>query len=277
MHAQQLNALSREAIGAAIAVHRELGPGLDERDYEVALSAELTASGIAHRCQVALPVVYKNVKLDAGYRLDLLIEESLILEVKSVEFVHPIHEAQLLTYLRLAERELGLMLNFDVPVLRQGIHRRVLGFEEEGVDLSPRTAASAQPFKPAREFDELSNRVIGAAIEVHRHLGPGLLRSAYEESLCYELSMRNLTFERRKPVAVRFRELELPKPAEVDVVVAGQLPLLIASVAEITPLLEARLLGRLKIGGWRRGLLLNFSEKRLAAGIRRLVNPGANG
>ena len=69
-------------------------------------------------------------------------------------------------------------------------------------------------------------RVIGAAIEVHRHLGPGLLRSAYEESLCYELSVRNLGFERRKPVAVRFREVELPKPAEMDVVVAGELPLM---------------------------------------------------
>lgn len=276
MHAQQLNALSRHVIGAAIGVHCELGPGLEEEDYEMALSAELTTSGIEHRRQVPLPVIYKSVRLDAGYRLDVLVGESLILEVKSVELIHPVHEAQLLTYLHLAERRLGLLLNFDVPVLKEGIRRRVLGFEEEGVDVSPRATVSTQPFASDREFDELSNRAIGAAIEVHRHLGPGLLRSAYEESLCYELSVRNLRFERRKPVAVRFREVELPKPAEVDVVVAGELPLMIVSVAETTPLLEARLLGQLKIGGWRYGLLINFSEKKLAAGIRRLVNPRTN-
>jgi GxxExxY protein len=277
MRPQHLNTLSRHAIGAAIAVHRELGPGLEEEDYEMALSKELSASGIAHRCQVPLPVVYKSVRLDAGYRLDVLIEESLILEVKSVELIHPVHEAQVLTYLRLAERQLGLLLNFNVQVLRQGIRRKVLGLEEQGVDLTPKTTdASTQPFPSGGEYDELSHRVIGAAIEVHRHLGPGLLRSAYEECLCYELSVRNLAFERRKPVAVRFREVELPKPVEVEVVVAGELPLMILSAAEITPLLEACFLGQLKIGGWRSGLLLNFSEKRLAAGIRRVVNPRKN-
>jgi GxxExxY protein len=104
----------------------------------------MTASGIAHRCQVPLPVVYKSVRLDAGYRLDVLVEESLILEVKSVESIHPVHEAQLLTYLRLAELRLGLLLNFDVPVLKQGIRRRVLGFEAEGVAVSPRRTASTE-------------------------------------------------------------------------------------------------------------------------------------
>jgi GxxExxY protein len=173
----------------------------------------------------------------------------------------------------LAERQLGLLLNFDVPMLKQGIRRRVLGLAEEGVNVSPRKTASTQPFATGRQFDELSNGVIGAAIEVHRILGPGLLRSAYEECLCYELSIRNLVFQRRKTVAVRFCEVELPKPAEVELVVAGKLPLMIVSVAQTTPLLEARLLGQLKIGGWRYGLLLNFSEKKLAAGIRRAVNP----
>lgn len=272
MNTQQLNALSRQAIGAAIAVHRELGPGLEEDDYETALSAELTAIGIGHRRQVPLPVVYKGVRLDAGYRLDVLVEESLILEVKSVETIHPIHEAQLLTYLRLSEQPLGLLLNFDVPMLKQGIRRRVLGLEEGGADVSP-PAEPREPFLEDRQFDELSNRVIGSAIEVHRQLGPGLLKSAYEECLCYELSAQGLSFERRKPLAVRFRDVELPKPAEMDVIVAGGLPMMVVSVSEITPLLQARLLGRLRIGNWSRGLLLNFSEKTLGAGVRRLVNP----
>jgi GxxExxY protein len=277
MQSQQLNALSRRIIGAAIEVHRELGPGLEEEDYEMALSAALTAIGIGHRCQVPLPVVYKSVRLDAGFRLDILVEESLILEVKSVELIHPVHEAQLLTYLRLSELLLGLLLNFDVPMLRQGIRRRVLGFEEDGVDIVPRATVSTDPFACEHRFDELSNRVIGAAIEVHRHLGPGLLRSAYEECLCHELSVRSLGFERSQALPVRFRDIELPKPAEIDVVVEGELPLMIVSVTEITPLLEARLLGRLRIGGWKHGLLVNFSEKRLASGIRRLVNPQMNG
>ena len=155
MNTQQLNALSRQAIGAAIAVHRELGPGLEEDDYETALSAELTAIGIGHRRQVPLPVVYKGVRLDAGYRLDVLVEESLILEVKSVETIHPIHEAQLLTYLRLSEQPLGLLLNFDVPMLKQGIRRRVLGLEEGGADVSP-PAEPREPFLEDRQFDELS-------------------------------------------------------------------------------------------------------------------------
>jgi GxxExxY protein len=175
----------------------------------------------------------------------------------------------------LSARKLGLLLNFDVPVLKQGIRRRVLGLEEDGMGLVAAPAGSPRPVATAGEgeFDELSNGVIGAAIEVHSHLGPGLLKSAYEECLCYELSARAIPFSRRKPVSVRFREAEFPKPAEVDVIVAGELPLMVVSVTEVTPLLEARLIAQLKHGGWTHGLLLNFGEKTLRAGIRRIVNP----
>jgi GxxExxY protein len=276
MNSAQLNALSRQIIGAAITVHRELGPGLDELDYELALSTELDALHIRHRCQQPQPVVYKGVRLDAGYRLDLLVEDALIVEVKSVEELHPVHEAQLLTYLRLSCRKLGLLLNFDVPVLKQGIRRRVLGLDEDGIEFAPpgvRDCAEGLVCGP--EYDPLSHAVLRAAIEVHRHLGPGLLRSAYEECLCYELSVQGLRFERRKPLAVRYRDVALPKPAEIDLIIAGQLPLMIVSVAAITPLLEARLIAQLKAGGWPYGLLLNFSDMKLADGVRRLVNPKA--
>jgi GxxExxY protein len=273
MNTAQLNELSYGVIGAAIAVHRDLGPGLEEPDYEAALSAELAAEGIQHVCQQPVPVIYKNVHLDAGYRIDVLVERSLILELKSVETVHPVHESQLLTYLRLSLRKLGLLINFDVPVLKDGVRRKVMGLEEPGVEIGMPGNAELRPFSTEKALDELSHQVLGAAIEVHRHLGPGLLKSAYEECLCYELSTRGLPFERSKPLAIRFRDIDLPKPAEIDLVVAGELPLMIVSVAEITPLLEARLIGRLKNGGWKHGLLLNFSEKKLGAGIRRLVHP----
>ncbi len=272
MNTAQLNALSRRVIGAAIEVHRELGPGLEEPDYELALSAELTALNIRHNQQHPLPVVYKGVRLDAGYRMDLLVEESLVLEIKAVELVHPIHEAQLLTYLRLSGRQLGLLLNFEVPLLADGIRRKVYRLEEAGLEF-PVANDADRLTEVISAFDVLSNAVLAAAIEVHRHLGPGLLKSAYEECLCHELSGRGLQFQRQKPIAVRFREIDLPKPIEVDVIVAGELPLMLVSVAEISPLLEARLIAQLKLGGWEHGLLLNFGATTLATGIRRLVNP----
>jgi GxxExxY protein len=129
------------------------------------------------------------------------------------------------------------------------------------------------PFGSVDVIDDLSCQVLAAAIEVHRYLGPGLLKSAYEECLCYEFSKRRLSFERRKPLAVHFRGIELPRPVEMNLVVEGQLPLTIVSAVEITPLMEARLIGRLRNSGWKDGLVLNFSGKTLRDGIRRLVNP----
>lgn len=277
MSTDQLNALSGRVIGAAIEVHRELGPGLDEPDYEVALSAELTAQGIGHKRQQPLPVIYKGIALDCGYRMDVLVEGVLILELKSVVAIHPIHEAQLLTYLRLSDRKLGLLMNFDVPLLKEGIRRKVLGLEEDDVrKQGPSTMEGL--VEPSRRqdrnsFDALSNHVLGAAIEVHRQLGRGLLKSAYEECVAHELSLRGTPFERKKPVVARFRDISLPKPVEIDMVVAGTLPLMFASVTDIPTLFEARLLGRLKLGNWPFGLLLNFNGDTLSEGVRRIVNP----
>ncbi|MGB9631862.1 MAG: GxxExxY protein [Chloroflexaceae bacterium] len=119
--------LSGEIIGAAIDVHRALGPGLLESAYEACLGYELSLRGIAYARQVALPVVYKGVTLDCGYRLDLLVGDLVIVEIKAVEAIEPIHNAQLLTYLRLKGLWLGLLINFNVPVLKQGIKRLVNG------------------------------------------------------------------------------------------------------------------------------------------------------
>lgn len=126
-----VNALSNQVIGACIEIHRQLGPGLLESAYEECLCHELTLQGIRFSRQHPLPVVYKGIRLEAGYRLDVLVENSLVVELKAVEALLPVHEAQLLTYLKLSRLPLGLLLNFNVPVLRQGIKRIANHFRED--------------------------------------------------------------------------------------------------------------------------------------------------
>lgn len=113
-------------IGAAIEVHRTLGPALLESIYEECLAYELTQRGVTFERQKPIPVVYKEVHLDCGFRLDMLVENLVIVELKAISQLEPIHEAQLLTYLKLTRLRLGLLLNFNVPQLRRGIKRMVL-------------------------------------------------------------------------------------------------------------------------------------------------------
>jgi GxxExxY protein len=118
--------LTQAILSAAIEVHKALGPGLLESAYEECLCHELSLRKLAYKRQVPLPITYKEVKLDCGYRLDVIVEDTVVLELKSVEKVLPIHEAQLLTYLQLSGKRVGLLINFNVIVLRDGIMRRVL-------------------------------------------------------------------------------------------------------------------------------------------------------
>ena len=128
-----LNDLSGKVIGACIEIHRALGPGLLESAYEECLAYELSKAGLGFERQRALPVRYKEVQLDCGYRLDLVVESALIVELKAVTELHPVHEAQLLTYLKLDQKPLGLLINFNVPALKDGVKRVVCGdlFKEE--------------------------------------------------------------------------------------------------------------------------------------------------
>ena len=125
MSKEEANRLSNAIIGAAIDVHRELGPGLLESAYEACLKYELAQKGLHVENQVPQPVIYKGIHLDCGYRLDLFVENLVIIELKTVESLQPIHTAQLLTYLKLKRRWLGLLINFNVPILKQGIKRLV--------------------------------------------------------------------------------------------------------------------------------------------------------
>jgi GxxExxY protein len=118
--------LTKEIIGAAIEVHRNLGPGLLESAYEICMCHELNTRGIAFQRQVEIPVLYKGVSLDCGYKLDILVEDKVILELKAVEGILLVHEAQLLTYLRLSGKRVGFLMNFHVSRMTSGIVRKVL-------------------------------------------------------------------------------------------------------------------------------------------------------
>ena len=126
----RINQMTQTIIGAAIEVHRYLGPGLLESAYEAALCRELDLQSVSYQRQKPLPLTYKGIMLPTNYRLDLVISDAVVVEVKAVETLLPIHDAQLLTYLKLGGYPVGLLLNFNVPILRDGIRRKVLGLEE---------------------------------------------------------------------------------------------------------------------------------------------------
>jgi GxxExxY protein len=121
----ELNDLTYKIIGCAYKVHSELGPGLLESTYEVCLEYELRKNGLEVAKQIALPVIYDEVKLEAGYRIDLIVNNEVIIEIKSVESLAPIHTAQVLTYLKLADKKLGLLINFNETDLKHGIKRLI--------------------------------------------------------------------------------------------------------------------------------------------------------
>ena len=122
----EFESLSKDVLGAAIEVHKHLGPGLLESAYEECLSFELVQRGYKIERQKPIPVVYKEIKLDCGYRIDILVEDKLVLELKSIDCFNPVHEAQILTYMKFAQKKIGLLINFNVTLLKNGIKRYVL-------------------------------------------------------------------------------------------------------------------------------------------------------
>jgi GxxExxY protein len=127
---ERLNALSNEIIGAALRVHEELGPGLLESAYEACLAFELVERGLSVERQKPLPLLYRGRRVDCGYRIDMLVEDALIVEVKAIEQLARVHGAQLRSHLKLSDKKFGLLINFNVHRLRDGIKRVVNGFPE---------------------------------------------------------------------------------------------------------------------------------------------------
>jgi len=124
----ELNEISGKIIERSIKVHKALGPGMLEGAYEVCLMHELIKNGFKAESQVKLPIIYDGIRLDAGYRIDLLVEKSVIVELKAIEHLLPVHEAQLLSYLRMSNLKLGLLINFNQKLLRDGVRRVVNNF-----------------------------------------------------------------------------------------------------------------------------------------------------
>ncbi len=122
----EINKITESIIGASIEVHKSLGPGLLESAYEKCLEYELKLRNLKVDRQIPIPVVYKDLHLEYGYRIDLLVENTVIVEIKSVDALHPVHEAQILTYMKFAEKKIGLLINFNVKLLKQGLKRYIL-------------------------------------------------------------------------------------------------------------------------------------------------------
>lgn len=138
------NEITEKVIGAAIEVHRHLGPGLLESAYEECLCFELNHRGLRFQRQLASPIRYKEILLESSYRIDLLVEDCIVVEVKSVESMVAVHAAQLLTYLKLSNKRVGLLINFNVPLLKDGVRRVVNSFDSDSSPLlSPRLCVSA--------------------------------------------------------------------------------------------------------------------------------------
>jgi GxxExxY protein len=119
----ELNEISKKIIGCAINVHKSLGPGLLESAYEECLAYELIKNGLSIRRQQPTPVIYKDIKLDCGYRIDIMVENKVVIELKVVDAINPVHEAQILTYMKFSNKPLGLLINFNVTLLKNGIKR----------------------------------------------------------------------------------------------------------------------------------------------------------
>jgi GxxExxY protein len=282
------NEITREIIGAGIEVHRELGPGKPEAAYEHALAHELGLRGLTHRVQVPVPVIYKGVKLECGYRLDLLVMDGVVVEIKSVEFLNPVHWAQVITYLKLGGWKLSLLLNFNVAVLKDGIERIVLGLEESGRETAEArwtqrksvVTSNATPSLHSvmdcgdAETERLAREVIASAKEVHQALGPGLLPSAYEICLCHELQLRRVPFARNQTLRLSNKGTSLPYSDEVGLLAGERVVISLRALMECQPVHEAELLSQLRLGNWRLGLLINFNTVNFAEGLRRLVLSG---
>lgn len=262
------NDITHAIIGAAIDVHRAIGPGQDEALYEDAWEVGLRNRQLRLRRQPGLPVHHKGVKLDCGFRPDFVIEETVVVEAKAVEVMHPVFDAQVRTYQRRGGWPLGLLFNFNVPVMKEGVSRFIV----DPVEFRTGVDASAEIGRTQRVGD-LVGRSIGAALEVHRLLGPGLLNSVYSACLHHELALAGLRFERSRAMATEFQGARLGHPAELELVVEGKVLVGIRTVSKVLPLHEAQLRSQMRLGKLPAALLLNFHAGRLADDLKRYGSP----
>ncbi len=258
------NDITHAIIGAAINVHREIGPGQAEVLYEDALEVVLRSRDLGFRRQQGLPVHYKGVKLDCGFRPDFIVENTVVVEGKAVEVGHPVFDAHVRTYQRLGGWPLGLLLNFNVPVLKEGVSRFII----DPVEFRSAVDSSAELGRTPRNED-LVGRIIGAAIEVQRLLGPGLLNSAYTACFLHELGLAGLHFESGREVKAMFQGQTLGHPAELELVVENTVLVGVKTVPKVLPVHESQVRSQMRLGDLSVGLLLNFHASRLVDDLKR--------
>ncbi|MEK7288615.1 MAG: GxxExxY protein [Planctomycetota bacterium] len=286
----RLNKITESIIGVAIDIHRAFGSGLLESAYEACMTYDLIQAGMTVEQQKPLPVVYRGVKLECGYRLDLLIENEVIVETKSVEKLLPIHNAQLLSYLKLAGCKVGLLMNFNVEMLKDGIQRVVNHFPESSAVTNPKaklpverlslkksysfTAENAEVAEMDQEerLNKITETIIGVAIYIHKALGSGLLESAYEACMVYDITQAGLSVEQQIPIPVKYREVKIECGYRLDLLVDKEVIVEIKSIETFLPIHKARLMSHLKLAGCKVGLLINFNVEILKDGIQRVVN-----
>ena len=255
--------LTEPIIAAAIEVHRGLGPGQPEKAYQRAIRMVLLERGIFCENEMAVPIKYSGLELDCGYRLDLLVGGSVAVELKCVEALLPVHTAQMLTYLRLGGWQIGLLLNFRVALLRQGIRRFVFEpvLDRSSIDfhpIIPGHAAMREPF---------ATELLAACQLVHSRLEPGLLASAYEACLLHELSQRGIPAHSHVEVPLCFQNRPLAVNGVLALLVGGRLPVDLHSVERITPLQIDEFQSLLRHGNWPIGISLNSNVADFADGI----------
>lgn len=254
--------LVEAVIGRCIAVHRELGPGEEELVYEKALSVALDQCGLAHVRQLSLPLRYRDQILDCGFRIDTLVDSTLVLELKVVEAIAPVHVAQILTYLKLSSQPLGFLINFEVPALRLGIRR----FRWDAVSFSPQQSAAG-----FNTGDRTVDKLLASASRVHASLGPGLLRSAYQACLHYELKAQGIPLIAPFFLPVSFAGKTLDHATEVPLLVESRIPVHCFSARRVSDVQMARMRSLLRRAGWPYGFLLNFNVSDFETGIRRVT------
>lgn len=265
--------LTGKIIGAAMETHRQIGPGQDENLYEEALALLLEKAGLMVRTQLPLPVRYKTVKLDCGYRLDVAIEGQVVVEAKAVDAVLPVHLAQLMSYQRLGQFPVGLLLNFNEAHLREGIHRRIVDSTSPNAwNPSVLTTEERRTRRLDLEDASVTENLISAISTVQAELGPGLLLSAYSACFQFELDLREIRYEMSQEVAIMVAGRTLRHRGVIPMIAAG-VPILMLTTDALRPAHDARLLATLRLGQYPIGLLINFNATSAKMGIRRIINP----
>lgn len=290
-----MNELTGTVVDCCIKLHRDLGNGLMPGAYRLCLAHFLRGQGLKVAENHPVHVQYDEISLGTPIRVDLLVEGEIVLEVVTAERINAHHEARILSHLRLGSFRLGLLMNFHAPLMKDGIKRIINPLCRErpahgsvrNEPPGPSTVLSQSAecplakhgpeSRPVSDLDLLCGRVIALCIKIHKVLGNGLDKEAYEICLSHELQKAGLKTARQVAVPLVYAGVDLGCPYRLDILVEDSLVLELKAVEQIRPIHMAQLLSYLRLGGYRLGLLLNFGGVLMRDGIQRLINSRLDG